>query len=318
MPESYVEPFYTVPNKQQVGCLENMRDGDVCIVTWNVEITEDNATAWNVVAVVDSLYTDDIGDPVTEIARTDVVLVDVVAPNDSPIIVSEPVSEAVVYSSYGYDVDAIDNDTLSYLLVDFPAGMSINESSGLIQWTPTPYQINSYNLNADNSVIVRVEDSKGGSDEQSFNITVHGICAETDGGINYTLRGNISGTGCMAGDCGDYTTADWCNRNIFLNELYCEYGDIKMISYSCPDGCYDGACRLVPVCSDTDAGVDYGVHGTVSYNGANYTDSCNGNTLTENYCINDVRNFEYHGCPGSCSDGACVSKIISFQRIVAG
>ncbi|NEQ42484.1 MAG: tandem-95 repeat protein [Leptolyngbya sp. SIOISBB] len=64
--------------------------------------------------------------------------------NNSPVIVSDPVTEVGLISTpnstatgvYEYDADAVDldNDVVSYSLVDAPQGMTIDPETGLIEW----------------------------------------------------------------------------------------------------------------------------------------------------------------------------------------
>jgi hypothetical protein len=88
--------------------------------------------------------------------------------NRNPQITSSPVTSATVENLYSYNVHATDsdNDTLTYALTTFPSGMTINSQSGLISWTPGANQI------SNQSVSVTVTDGKGGSDSQSFTISV--------------------------------------------------------------------------------------------------------------------------------------------------
>ncbi|WP_292433361.1 RHS repeat-associated core domain-containing protein [Methylobacter sp.] len=100
---------------------------------------------------------------------TALVTVSVVAPvNNPPRITSSPILAATVGSLYSYDVNADDpdNDTLSYSLSSYPSGMTINPQSGLISWTPAADQTGAQPVN------VTVTDGKGGSDSQSFIVTV--------------------------------------------------------------------------------------------------------------------------------------------------
>ena len=71
---------------------------------------------------------------------------------------------------YSYDVDALDpdNDTLVYALENSPLGMTIDSSSGVISWGITPANL------GEHGVTVRVDDGRGGFDEQSFTIDVIG------------------------------------------------------------------------------------------------------------------------------------------------
>jgi internalin A len=59
--------------------------------------------------------------------------------NQVPIITSEPLTWATVNQPYLYDVDATDpdGDTFSFSLLSNLSGMTINASTGLIQWIPT-------------------------------------------------------------------------------------------------------------------------------------------------------------------------------------
>lgn len=68
-----------------------------------------------------------------------------------------------------YAVEATDSDAgdvLTFSLDAAPAGMTIDATSGLIQWTPTPEQI------GDHNVVVRVRDAGGLFVTQSFTLTV--------------------------------------------------------------------------------------------------------------------------------------------------
>jgi hypothetical protein len=85
----------------------------------------------------------------------------------APVITSTPILTAKVGTAYRYDVDATDanGDTLTYRLVaPIPAGMTINQATGLISWTPT--------VNGAVAVTVRVMDVGGLFAQQSFTVTV--------------------------------------------------------------------------------------------------------------------------------------------------
>jgi hypothetical protein len=61
------------------------------------------------------------------------------------------------------------------------------------------------------------------------------VCIDSDGGLNYYVRGTTYGT---------YTNStDYCADSITLQENYCLNGTNKlMTTYACPNGCLDGAC----------------------------------------------------------------------------
>ena len=58
--------------------------------------------------------------------------------NQNPVITTTAITTATENTAYAYDVDATDadGDTLTYSLTTGPTGMTINASSGLINWTP--------------------------------------------------------------------------------------------------------------------------------------------------------------------------------------
>ena len=91
--------------------------------------------------------------------------------NSSPVITSIPNTSGTAGALYEYDVDAtdLDGDELTYSLTTAPAGMTINTSSGLIEWTPTNEQV------GDNGVTVKVEDPNGLFDSQDFTVIVANV-----------------------------------------------------------------------------------------------------------------------------------------------
>jgi len=103
---------------------------------------------------------------------TAVVKVEVSAANDPPVIVSKPVTEAMVGVLYSYDVQATDpdkDDKLTYSLIAQPAGMRIDPLTGLIQWMPVETQ------KATHNVVVKVTDSNSvpASVTQEFAVSVN-------------------------------------------------------------------------------------------------------------------------------------------------
>ncbi|WP_182865476.1 putative Ig domain-containing protein [Rhodopirellula sp. JC639] len=88
--------------------------------------------------------------------------------NGSPDITSDPDTEAIVEKLYRYDVQAVDpdKDELNYQLIVAPLGMQIDALTGEIQWNAQPSDLGNH------SVTVRVDDGRGGVDEQSFLLSV--------------------------------------------------------------------------------------------------------------------------------------------------
>lgn len=110
----------------------------------------------------------------------------------APTIFSQPVTTIEVTGSYSYDVHAVGAPTLSYQLLESPAGMSI-DGDGLISWSPS----------AVGSFPVEVEVSNGqGSATQSFTLEV------TDDIIidNNDPEATPNGTWLVSGATGHYDT----------------------------------------------------------------------------------------------------------------
>jgi len=91
--------------------------------------------------------------------------------NRSPEIISAAIISVEPKTAYNYDVDATDpdGDLLTYELTNSPEGMVIDSTTGIISWTPTIDQLGVHN------VTVRVTDSSGTSDTQSYELNVAAI-----------------------------------------------------------------------------------------------------------------------------------------------
>lgn len=70
--------------------------------------------------------------------------------------------------TYSYQVTAVDpdSDSLTYSLVQGPAGLQIDSISGLLTWAPTDGQIGTH------PVTVRASDGRGGFADQTFSINI--------------------------------------------------------------------------------------------------------------------------------------------------
>lgn len=92
--------------------------------------------------------------------------------NRPPVINSAPVTSATEGVLYSYDVEATDPDAreiLSFSLQLAPSGMTIDEVTGVIQWTPLNSQV------GNQLVVVRVADNQGLFDEQVFSVAVTNV-----------------------------------------------------------------------------------------------------------------------------------------------
>jgi hypothetical protein len=86
--------------------------------------------------------------------------------NQAPTITSTQITTATVDELYTYNVNATDpdsGDSLTYSLTTNPSGMTINSTTGVINWTPS--------VEGDYDVIVKVSDGEL-YDTQSFSIMV--------------------------------------------------------------------------------------------------------------------------------------------------
>ncbi|MEZ6061266.1 MAG: putative Ig domain-containing protein [Planctomycetaceae bacterium] len=100
-------------------------------------------------------------------AEQSFVLTVVDAPaNRAPAFTTTPPVLATLDTQYVYDADAIDadGDSLTFSLVDGPAGMTVDPATGLVTWTPTAAQL------ATHSVTLEVSDGNGGTARQSFTL----------------------------------------------------------------------------------------------------------------------------------------------------
>jgi hypothetical protein len=92
------------------------------------------------------------------------------AGNHPPVFLTYPVMSATAGQAYTYKVIAYDadGDPLSYVLVKGPAGMTMNASTGVVSWMPTPASPSR------STVVLQVYDAAGGYDTQTFTLTANG------------------------------------------------------------------------------------------------------------------------------------------------
>jgi large repetitive protein len=104
---------------------------------------------------------------------------------DTPPMISSltpPPSQAAAGQLYSYAVQAsdVDGDLLTYSLTTAPTGMTINASTGLIQWTPTAGQVGTQ------SISLLVADGQGGTATESWQVAVAPAPANQPPGITST------------------------------------------------------------------------------------------------------------------------------------
>jgi PGF-pre-PGF domain-containing protein len=175
--------------------------------------------------------------------------------NDAPVIVSSPVTSAIVGAKYYYGVDALDadNDSLAYSLLKSPKVMMIDQVSGLISWIPGPMQAGTHN------VVVSVNDSNLAA-VQSFYVVVEEVnicrkaCLANSGSCLGSARSILKG--CMGSASMSYESClsachsiecrSGCRRPYFALLKSC-YENFRMMQFQCDDDhgiCLD-SCRQV-------------------------------------------------------------------------
>ena len=95
----------------------------------------------------------------------------------APTITSTPIIEATACMPYSYDVDATGYPAPTYSLSEFPAGMTIDPNTGLIEWTP--------DVLGDVDVTVVADNGEDPNDSQFFTITVTDALPYLDGMFGY-------------------------------------------------------------------------------------------------------------------------------------
>ena len=87
--------------------------------------------------------------------------------NQAPELISEPKLEAIAGKAYTYNVEAVDldGDNLTYDLLVAPEGMTINDDTGEISWSPQGGDI------GNQTVVIKVSDGRGGVAEQSYTLS---------------------------------------------------------------------------------------------------------------------------------------------------
>ena len=90
--------------------------------------------------------------------------------NTAPFITSSPQEVGLFGEDFQYQVIAsdVDNDAVAYLLVDGPAGATIDQASGLLTWSSADIL-----APGDFDITVRAQDAFGGFDLQSFTLSIN-------------------------------------------------------------------------------------------------------------------------------------------------
>lgn len=142
-------------------------------------------------------------------------------------------------------------------------------------------------------------------------------CNDSDDGLNYFVKGTVTGQNEDAPVKGVTSATDTCDGNN-LYEFICKTsGEYDDESYICPNGCLNGVCissnRIT--CIDSDNGKNPSQKGNVTLNGGLFWDYCiiDKPILVEKYCSNgEIKEANYQ-CLGGCSDGICIGEAIPLE-----
>ena len=114
--------------------------------------------------------------------------INVEGPNAAPVFTSTPHTNAAPNLPYRYEPGAqeADGDLLTFFLDVSPAGMTIDQTDGVLIWTPTTGQLGAH------PVTLRVRDTRGAEATQSFVITVLDSAGNEAPSITSQPRGQIA------------------------------------------------------------------------------------------------------------------------------
>jgi hypothetical protein len=112
--------------------------------------------------------------------------------NDDPVITTTDVTTATAGELYSVDYEATDidpaGDTLTWSLVSNASWLSIVSGTGVLSGTPTNDDVGAYNVN------VSVNDGNGGSDVNSFTLSVEPGVVVTNLNPNITTADDLTAT----------------------------------------------------------------------------------------------------------------------------
>ena len=110
---------------------------------------------------------------------------------------------------------------------------NVDASFGTYSWTiPSNQQVgNNYKIHIWDASNVLTEDY---SDNNFSIVAATTVCTDSDGGLNYNVKGTVTSGGAA--------NTDVCSNSGYLFEQYCLNGNPVQATYLCPNGCQDGAC----------------------------------------------------------------------------
>ncbi|MDO8524606.1 MAG: Gmad2 immunoglobulin-like domain-containing protein [bacterium] len=206
------------------------------------------------------IFTVDPKNEISEINENDnVKTYNIVIPQKSITVVSPNGGEQVILGqTYTIKWNSTGVDKVGVLLIDYLSGgtrsMDISASlsnQGVLYWGVSQNTVDAIGGKVGDNYKIRVYELKSdgtiGAQDDSDNYftfassTTSVTCTDSDGGKSYytkgtTLWGPISGK--------TYDATDGCDTaGKTLSERYCSNGYSAVEYYTCPNGCFDGACK---------------------------------------------------------------------------
>ena len=134
-------------------------DADTGLVQWTPDAGQDGS------ADVEIAVSDSLG---ASVSQAYTIVVADGQPNQLPVITSTPGFFATANGAYTYQIVAEDpdGDDITYTLLSDQAGMTVNATTGLLEWTPTAADLGT------TLVEIVARDPAGGGSIQQFSLTV--------------------------------------------------------------------------------------------------------------------------------------------------
>jgi fibro-slime domain-containing protein/RHS repeat-associated protein len=154
-----IDPDGDLVQFKTISAPTGMTISDTGLIRWTPVAADEGQTRRVVVEVSDI-------DGAKVLQTYDIVVQGATSRNRPPVITSFPSFSVTTGTAYGYTVTATDpdGDAVAFSLVTKPVGMTINETTGVVTWTPTSAAVE--------NVVVEARDARGAIATQGFAVSV--------------------------------------------------------------------------------------------------------------------------------------------------
>lgn len=156
------------------------------------------------------------------------------------------------------------------------------------------------------------------------NYTYPDTCSGTASVIEQYCNGTAPMQKTLACGAGYYCNGGACKQPVCGNGIVegtekCDLGSNNGVCpKTCSSACTLNAC-IVNSCYDSDFGLNYNVKGYVNVTNSSGTktswDVCNGNNVTEYYCVGSNSATKSNYCVNGCNNGACNTTTIIYRNV---